>query len=207
MIKNYYSGKLIAVDGPNGVGKTTVINKAKNLLENKGYRVYISKEPTKSDLGEFLRSFAEENTGESVACLVAADRYYHIHNEILPMLEQGYIVILDRYILSSLILQRMDNVELKLILAINEGIIQPDLQIALNACENVIQKRLNERSSLTRFEKNNRSAIEIEYMHQGVEVLKQIGVECRTLSTECEIKKSAQELTMCISDFLKKIEV
>lgn len=69
------------------------------------------------------------------------------------MLEQRKVVITDRYILSSLILQGMDGVDTNFIMNINDEIIKPDVQAALVANESTIQSRLYERGKLTRFEK------------------------------------------------------
>lgn len=70
-------GYFIAVDGPNGVGKSTLIAAIKNKLEILGYDVYVTREPTDTKLGNFLREFAEQHSGVSLACMVAADRYEH----------------------------------------------------------------------------------------------------------------------------------
>ena len=116
MRKNSYDGKLVAIDGPNGVGKSTIIAAvAKKLQLLYAVDVFVTKEPTSTELGAFLRSFAEEEKGLGLACLVAADRYEHLKNEIIPMLEQRKVVITDRYILSSFILQGMDGVNTKFI--------------------------------------------------------------------------------------------
>lgn len=72
--------------------------------------------------------------------MVAADRYEHMTNEIIPALEEGQLVISDRYILSSLILQEMDGVSDTFVLTVNSEIIKPDLQLAVFADERVLQK-------------------------------------------------------------------
>lgn len=171
MVKNEYDGFLIALDGPNGSGKTTLIKALKELLEKRGYDVCITREPTETELGEYVRKFAETHKGISLACLVVGDRYDHIKNEIVPELKKGKIVITDRYILSSLILQEMDGVDTDFILKINSNIIKPDLQVAVYADEDILRARLGERKELTRFEKNNQSADELFYMKKGVKTL------------------------------------
>lgn len=70
-------------------------------------------------MGEFVRTFAEKNVGESLACLVAADRYSHLEKEILPAMQTEQVIITDRYVLSSLILQQMDGVNSDFILSLN----------------------------------------------------------------------------------------
>lgn len=164
-------GFLLAVDGPNGAGKSTLIEAVKCKIESEGYNVYITREPTDTELGSFIRKFAESHSGISLACLVAADRYEHMINEIIPELKKGTLVITDRYILSSLILQEMDGVSDAFVLNLNSEIIKPDLQLAVYADEKVLQKRLSERDTLTRFEKGNQSNSELYYLEKGIKEL------------------------------------
>ncbi len=176
MQKNLYSGLLVAVDGPNGVGKTTLIKNLQNYFLAYGEKIYTTREPSNSQLGEFTRDISEGIGGESLACLVAADRYEHLKNEVIPKLREGFIVLMDRYILSSLILQRMDDVEVPFILGINANILLPDIQFVITANSDVIQKRLAERSLLTRFEKGNRTDLEIQYLLEGGTALRDLEI-------------------------------
>ena len=57
----------------------------------------------------------------------------------------------------------MDNVNDTFLLELNSKIIKPDLQVAVFADENVLQKRLSERNVLTRFERGNQSYNELIY--------------------------------------------
>lgn len=168
MTDNNTDGFLVAIDGPNGAGKSTLIEMIKNEMITRGCDVYITKEPTNTQLGEFIRDFSEKHCGISLACLVAADRYEHIENEILPELSKGKLVITDRYVLSSLILQQMDGVSNDFILHLNSGIVKPDLQVAVYANDEILQNRLKDRKTLTRFEKGNQSNMELVYMKRGV---------------------------------------
>ncbi len=156
MHENEHGGLLVAFDGPNGVGKSTIIEHVKYELAHRGLEVFVTKEPSDTKLGNFTRRIAEHLNGESLACLVAADRYQHLKETIVPQLQRGKIVITDRYILSSLILQCMDAVALEFVFAINSKIIIPDIQIAVNANTDILQARLNERDELTRFERGQR---------------------------------------------------
>lgn len=70
-------------------------------MEKRRIEACFTKEPTDNELGCFVREYAERFDGISVACLVAADRYQHLRDEIVPQLEKGKIVITDRYVLSS----------------------------------------------------------------------------------------------------------
>ncbi len=188
MNRNVYNGKLVAIDGPNGAGKTTIIQELKKELEKKEIDTYFTKEPTGNELGCFVREYAEKCKGISIACLVAADRYQHLQDEIIPQLEKGKIVITDRYILSSLILQRMDEVSEEFVIALNSEIIQPDLQIAVFADSQIIQSRLKERDSLTRFEKDNKTNIELKYMERGIQILQEKGINVFKLVNDDDLK-------------------
>ena len=188
MNRNVYNGKLVAIDGPNGAGKTTIIQELKKELEKREIDTYFTKEPTGNELGCFVREYAEKSKGMSIACLVAADRYQHLQDEIIPQLEKGKIVITDRYILSSLILQRMDEVSEEFIMELNNEIIQPDLQIAVFADSQIIQSRLKERDSLTRFEKDNKTNIELKYMERGVQILQEKGINVFKLVNDDDLK-------------------
>lgn len=188
MNRNVYNGKLVAIDGPNGAGKTTIIQELKKELEKREIDTYFTKEPTGNELGCFVREYAEKSKGISIACLVAADRYQHLQDEIIPQLEKGKIVITDRYILSSLILQRMDEVSEEFIMELNNEIIQPDLQIAVFADSQIIQSRLKERDSLTRFEKDNKTNIELKYMERGIQILQEKGINVFKLVNDDDLK-------------------
>lgn len=176
-------GLFIAVDGPNGVGKTSLIVNLKTRLLSLGYNVTTTSEPTRTELGTFTREFAENYSGLSLACLVAADRYEHLNTTIIPALKQGNIVISDRYLLSSLILQAMDGVDNSYIMELNSKVIMPDVQLALYADVDTLQKRLAARDGLTRFEKGNQSANEIRYMNKGVAELEKKGVKVLKVNT------------------------
>lgn len=196
--KGNLKGFFVAIDGPNGVGKSTLIEAIKIKMESLGYIVYTTKEPTNTELGRFIRQFAEEHSGISLACLVAADRYEHIVNEIVPELKKGKLVITDRYILSSLILQEIDGVSDTFILNSNAEIIKPDLQLAVFADEDVLQKRLSERSILTRFEKGNQSNSELYYLEKGIVELEKRDVNVMRIYNNDNLKLNVEKVVSCI---------
>jgi len=177
MEKNNFGGLLVAIDGPNGVGKTSLIECVVGILSERKYAVCSTKEPTQTRIGAFVREASETITHHSLACLVAADRYHHLSIEVIPHLQNGEIVIIDRYLMSSLALQRMDNVDLDFILDINSRILLPDIQVLVIADEKIIQDRLSKRPLLTRFEKGNRTAEELVLFKDSTHVLKAYGID------------------------------
>ena len=197
---NNTDGFFVAIDGPNGVGKSTLITAIRNKMEAVGYTVYTTKEPTDTELGSFIRQFAENHTGRSLACLVAADRYEHISNEIIPELKKGALVITDRYVLSSLILQEMDGVSDTFILSINSDIIKPDLQLAVFANKEVLQKRLIERTALTRFERGNQSNKELSYMELGIAELEKLNVNVMRINNNDNLETNVDKIITIIAN-------
>jgi len=204
MRKNNYSGLFVAFDGPNGVGKSTLIEHIQTDLAEKGMNVWVTKEPTNTQLGNFTRQIAETLGSECLTCLVAADRYQHLSNEIIPNLEEKQVILTDRYILSSLILQRMDNVDVDFILATNENIILPDIQIVVTAGQDVIQARLNTRGQLTRFEQGKKTSEELYFLKEGAEILKNLGVEIIVIENSGDLSANVSAITKRIQKAVKQ---
>lgn len=204
MKKNTTKGFFVAIDGPNGVGKTTLLEEIEKIIKSKNIQLYKTKEPTNSILGKFIREISEEINGDTLACLVSADRYEHLKNEIIPELKKGKIVITDRYILSSLILQVMDGVKESFILNLNSKIIKPDLQLAIFAEEEIIQNRLKQRDKLTRFEKNNQSKKEINNMKKGIDKLRKLNVEVLCINNNDDLEYNANKIVDYIIENWRK---
>ena len=198
MIPNHYSGKLVAIDGPNGVGKSTLIEKLKVRFAELGVPILFTREPSESEIGSFTRKFAEKSTGLPLAYLVGADRYFHLETEIIPKLQEGNYVFTDRYVLSSLILQRMDGVDSSVICEINNNAIKPDLQIVVWANENTLQARLGERECLTRFERGNKSGKELAFMKSGVRILEEMGVTCVHIRNDGNLDENVERIVHCV---------
>lgn len=120
------------------------------------------------------------------------------------MLAQRKVVITDRYILSSLILQGMDGVNTKFILDINDEIIKPDLQVALFAEERTIQSRLSERKNLTRFEQDNQSGRELQYMNLGIEILMDLNTNILNIDNQCDLDSNVDKIVTAIVGLLEE---
>src|ERR1700690_2533251 len=96
------SGKLIVIEGTDGVGRTTQINLLKPWLEELGHAV-LDTGMTRSPLaGEGIRRAKEGNNLGRVtqSLFYATDFVDRLENEIIPALRAGFIVLTDRYIYS-----------------------------------------------------------------------------------------------------------
>ena len=66
-------GCFIAFEGANGVGKSTIINNIYHKLLIENVEVFLTKEPSESEMGLLSRKVADRIEGKSLACLVASD--------------------------------------------------------------------------------------------------------------------------------------
>jgi dTMP kinase len=146
-------GLFVSVDGPGGVGKSTLIAEIAATLDRAGVPVRVMAEPTRTPLGDLLRHGTDTYQGMALACLVAGDRYHHIDSETMPALAAGEVVVSDRYLPSSLVLQRMDRLDWETVWRLNAGIPIPDMALIVNADPEVIAARLAARGAHSRFER------------------------------------------------------
>lgn len=141
-------GKFIVLDGPDGSGTTThAALLAKHLIE-RGLEVVETSEPTKDPLGVWIRDLLKsgaEVDGLALQLLFCADRAAHVESVIRPALEQGKIIICDRYSLSTLIYARAQGIDDAALYQLNESFLQPDCTIftlpSLGVCLERIRKR------------------------------------------------------------------
>lgn len=103
-------GKFFIFEGVDGSGKSTTMKKVAENLTKKGYDVFVTAEPTYSDIGRCFRDLALEKGIDPLTelYLICADRNEHIIKEINPAIEQGKIVLCDRFYLSTLAYQVVD---------------------------------------------------------------------------------------------------
>ncbi|MYW67163.1 dTMP kinase [Streptomyces sp. SID8379] len=171
-------GFFVTVDGPSGVGKSTTINALRRLLEDQGRDVLLTTEPPRTTLGAFTRQNAGTLHGLSLACLVAAARYEHIDTVITAAMEDGRLLISDRYIASTLVLQRLDGVPLDFLLALNQHAPNPDLAVILTASPDTIAERIAAAGITHRFRGDPKGPDqEVELYAQAAELLEQRGVD------------------------------
>jgi dTMP kinase len=144
-------GFFVAIDGPSGIGKSTLTGLLAGRLTAHGCSVMATKEPTATPLGSLARFGTDDYRGLTLACLVAADRYQHLEHEIRPALQAGRLVLCDRYLASSLVLQRLDGVSPEFVWQLNQHIDQPDLCVILSGDASCARERAEKRGLYSRF--------------------------------------------------------
>ena len=185
-------GFFLTIDGPGGTGKSTTTAALAHCLSQAGRAVHPTTEPSPSELGQTTRRLANQVHGTALALLVAADRHHHLDTEIRPHLAAGHTVICDRYLPSSLVLQRLDGVPLEFVQAINAGITLPDLAVILTAPAATIATRLTARGSHHRFEDDlDNVQVELNLYEQAIPILESLSVPVLHLDTNAATPEEA----------------
>jgi dTMP kinase len=103
-------GIFITLEGPDGAGKTTQMEKIREFFEAQGRTVLLTREPGGTAISEKLREILldrsnSEMSGITEMLIYAAARAQHVAEKIKPALERGEIVICDRFVDSSVAYQ------------------------------------------------------------------------------------------------------
>ena len=154
-------GLFIVMEGPDGSGKTTQINLLKEYLEEAGYECLITREPGGTVIGEEIRQLIlnpehKEMSPVTEMLLYAASRAQLVHEVIGPALEEGKIVISDRFVDSSIVYQGIARkLGISTVSAVNApgiGIYRPDGIFFIDLSEAEGLRRKKEQKNLDRME-------------------------------------------------------
>lgn len=128
----------ITFEGSEGSGKSTQINMLAAYLGQQGYEVLVTREPGGTHIGEQVRQCLhdvknKEMTAAAEVLLYSASRSQLVREVIVPALENGVIVISDRYADSTMAYQgygrQLDLDALGIITHFATGGLKPDLTI------------------------------------------------------------------------------
>ena len=165
-------GAFLTVEGLDGSGKGTQIERLTDALDRWGFEVVHTREPGGTPIGEKIREILldRENTGMTdvtEALLYAASRAQHVREKILPEVARGRVVLCDRYLDSSVAYQGGGRqLGIDEVLAINAPAVEgamPDLTVYLD---------LDHRESLRRrcaASEPDRMEMEADSFHARVE--------------------------------------
>lgn len=98
----------IVFEGGEGVGKSTQVRTLGEYMHAQGHEVVYTHEPGGTELGKEIRRLLLESDdmhAKAEALLYAAERAQHVHALVRPSLEQGKVVVQDRYLYSSVAYQ------------------------------------------------------------------------------------------------------
>jgi dTMP kinase len=152
-------GNFLVVEGPDGSGTTTQVDRLASFLRTEGHDVYVTNEPTDGEYGKvvqkmvggtyFDNDIAEEEKARRIAEEFVKDRKQH-QKEIRNKLQDNDFVISDRYYHSTYAYQETHGVGFETIRNLHKDIIgdelhRPDLTLVLDIDTDVSMERIDER--------------------------------------------------------------
>ena len=150
-------GLLISFEGSEGSGKTTQISLLMDQFEKLGHEVIVTREPGGTEIGEEIRHLLKHGDAGDGMCpeaellLFAASRAQLVREVILPALEEGKIILCDRYLDSTTVYQGVARqLSEDPVTYINEfavGNLMPDLTIVLDVPAEVGLSRIKHRAT------------------------------------------------------------
>lgn len=162
-------GKLITLEGGEGVGKSTNLQFIRHWLERRQMPLVVTREPGGTAIAERIRSLLLERQEESLCenaelLLVFAARAQHLQQVILPALQQGQWVLCDRFTDATYAYQgggRYMNLQtIAMLEDMVQGELRPDVTFLFDAPVEVGMHRATRRGELDRFESEQLSFFE-----------------------------------------------
>jgi dTMP kinase len=192
-------GAFIVVEGLDGSGKTTQAKLLAAKLQKSHNAIYTA-EPSKGKIGKFIRNrilYGETRPPTAVeALLFAADRIEHIQNEVSPALEEGKLVVSDRYLFSSLAYQGSAGLNLQWIENVNANALKPDLALFIDVDPETVLARLKRKKSVMENLETQRKVREVylKYVQNG---------ELSEINGNKPVKAVAENVLATVTAFLK----
>ena len=169
----------VVIEGLDGSGGTTQVQRLCAWLEGQGASVQATREPSDGPVGRFIRQALAPDNPESrlgdnvLPYLFAADRRDHLDRVVMAGLEAGSFVVSDRYYHSSLAYQSL-SVGLHEVAELNRHFRAPDLTVFLDLSPEACLERILARGGQRdRFE-------ELERLRQIQDAYESVLVLCRT---------------------------
>ncbi|GAA2019084.1 hypothetical protein GCM10009740_03920 [Terrabacter terrae] len=141
-------GLFVCFEGGDGAGKTTQVRLLREVLQQQGREVVVTRQPGGTPLGEQIRALVlhgDHVSPRAEALLFAADKAHHVDQLIRPALDEGKVVITDRYVDSSITYQgagrALGRDEIMALQHWAVGGLLPDLTIVLDVTPEVGRER------------------------------------------------------------------
>jgi dTMP kinase len=199
-VKN--KGYFISFEGIDGSGKSTQIQKLAEFLEDRDFEIVITREPGGSIGAEEIRNLLLQGnvdrwSAETEILLFTAARRDHLERIILPALEEGKIVICDRFTDSTRMYQGMRGVNLRnLVDTLNEKVIKfdPDLTIVIDINPEISLKRAKSRKTVEERFEDFGVDLQMKMRKGFLELAKEFGNRIEVVNGQQSIDKLAQDI-------------
>ena len=195
-------GYFISFEGIDGSGKSTQIQKLAEFLEARDFDIVITREPGGSKGGEEIRNLLLQGnvdrwSAETEILLFTAARRDHLERIILPALEEGKIVICDRFTDSTRMYQGMRGVNLRnLVDTLNEKVIKfdPDLTIMIDINPKISLNRAKSRKTVEERFEDFGADLQMKMRKGFLELAKEFVNRIEVVNGQQSIDKLAQDI-------------
>ncbi len=139
-----YNGKLIVLEGPDGIGRSTQIALLREWLEASGYAVYASGFKRSELASRGIEAAKQGHTlgNLTMALFYATDFADRLEREIIPALQAGFIVLTDRYVYSLMARSMVRGVDKTWLQSLLGVALVPDAVLYLRASVESLVPRL-----------------------------------------------------------------
>ena len=200
-------GYFITFEGPDGSGKTTVCNAVYQRLKDMGYDVVHTREPGGIEIAEKIRDIILDPQNvmmdaKTEALIYAASRRQHLVEKVIPSIEDGKVVICERFVDSSLAYQGYGR-ELGFdeVLSINKfaiGDYFPDMTVYLDVDEKTGLERIKDRAFKDRLDQES-----IDFHHRVNEGYQKV---IDVFKDRVSIVDASKPLDSVIEDALSRVK-
>ncbi len=129
-------GTLIVLEGIDGSGKSTQAKLLYDWLIKEGYKAVLLREPTNGKYGRILREKLKSGKlpPDEAYRLFLLDRIEDVRTNIIPALKKGYVVVIDRYFISTIAYQGASGIPIDKIISDHKkyGVPIPDIVFVLD---------------------------------------------------------------------------
>ena len=149
-------GVLVNLEGIDGCGKSTQSKLLLEKLEGEGEKVIVLKEPTKRPHGQKLWDVLHgkrKASNEEILELFVLDRKQHVEEKIQPALDDGTMILMDRYYYSSMAYQVAGGIDVEDIREKHVFAPRPDVVLIFDLPVSVALERVKGHSDADEFEK------------------------------------------------------
>ena len=210
-------GKFITFEGGEGTGKSTQIKLLAEYLEGKGENIITSKEPGGTEVGQEIRKLlvcGDKDKFDAVAeaLLYFADRHIHLTKKVWPAMEDGAIVLSDRFADSTFAYQyygynkRVSKETLDSLYEIAVGDFKPDLTIILDIDPKIGLARSFNKAKTMEVKELRFEGRELEFhnnLREGfLEIAKKEPTRCVVLDADKSIEDLHKDIIKVVNDRL-----
>jgi dTMP kinase len=211
-----YPGKLIAMEGPDGVGRSTQIALLREYLEASGYAVSSTGLKRSELASEGIQEAKQGHTMDALtmALFYAADFADRLEREIIPALRAGFVVITDRYVYSLIARAQVRGLDPKWIRDLYGFALVPDAVLYLRCdLEHLVPRVLNARgfdyweSGMDFMGQNDFFKSYIAYQNRMLETFEALGEEYHFRYTDARlsIEEVFAQLRVAVEDSVKDL--